>query len=97
MLPDRESVPLPVLVRLFAVPVITPPNESVVALATSIVPCDEPRVTPRFVPSVIVADVASVPPLMVSWSATALPLGSAPRPASVEIETVPAEIVVLPE
>ena len=69
---------------------------AVVLAAVSKVPPEAPTVMPRLLSSIVrVAVVTSVPPLKVSWSEVPAP-GFAPRFVSLEMDSLPALMTVLP-
>ena len=92
--PLSSTVPAPALVKL-PDPVISPLIPSVVAAAGANPPEVLDRVTPRVAAKSKVAEVASVPPFIVSWFATRL-TGAVPKSASAPIERVPPVRVVMP-
>ena len=69
-------------------PAMMPEYVTVAPELTSIVPCDAPRVIPRFVLNVSVAVACRVPPLSVIEVAEA-DTGAAPRLRSVAIDRIP--------
>lgn len=69
---------------------------NVLELATSIVPCDAPKVIPRLDDSVkSFVEIASIPPFKVILAAVTL-AGTAPKFKSPEIESIPPLIVFVP-
>lgn len=88
MAPDSDRAPVPDLVR--DSPPMTPVRVKTIVFATSIEPPDAPRVTPRVDAVEKVADARRVPPLIVT------PALTPPKFLSVEIDTLPAVMVVDP-
>jgi hypothetical protein len=83
-------------VRFVDEPAMMPEYVTVAPELTSIVPCDAPRVIPRFVLNVSVAVACKVPPLSVIEVASA-DTGAAPRLRSAAIDRIPAVTTTPPE